>query len=471
MAYVCSRRSISPLQAEKIRSILTFIPKAENTKYGTPGQPINFWLTETCKNANQEEELFIRLPFLFAAAFFRICPNLDLHYPAHPVTFTGTLRPDQVPIIETAWQHLQDKGTTTLGLPPGKGKTVLGTKLACFPPVRGLRAIVVHRDVLLTQWLSTITNNTDAKVWIVGEKEPATYSFIICLGNRWRDIPPATRAAVGFLIIDEAHCFCTPGFVEALLAFTPQYIVVETATLQRSDGMHSMIQAMVGTHGVFEQAQLSFLVYRVSTGIVPQRSFDERGRLEWSKILSSTIYAPGRDQLILQLVKFFPQKSILVLTGLREHALALHALFLANSVTSDCLCGKKNSYAEAHVLVGTISKIGTGFDQGSACATFSGKRFNLLILASTIKKTSLLTQNVGRVFRCENPLIFHLSDADPIYTRHWREARKWYTERGATIRDLKVPLPSLAPEQLEEQIVQHLGQQLPTTLREDSCRE
>ena len=100
---------------------------------------------------------------------------------------------------------------------------------------------------------------------------------------------------------------------------------------------------------------------------------------------------------------------------------------------TEVLCGKKKSYIESKVLIGTMSKIGTGFDQSSACENYSGKRFNLLILTSSIKKESMLEQNVGRVFRDSNPIVYHLVDNDPIIISHWYIARKWYIKNGGII--------------------------------------
>ena len=47
------------------------------------------------------------------------------------------------------------------------------------------------------------------------------------------EIPQNIRDQVGFLIIDEAHKYCTSSSIPCLLAFHPKYILVISDTLER----------------------------------------------------------------------------------------------------------------------------------------------------------------------------------------------------------------------------------------------
>ncbi len=108
---------------------------------------------------------------------------------------------------------------------PGFGKTILGASLASR--VKLMTVILVHREILTVQWKKTFEDFTTAKVWIVGEKNPPSEcDVIICMDTRWHLIPKFMKDACGFLIIDEAHAFCTPTHVGCLLAFHPKYMIL-----------------------------------------------------------------------------------------------------------------------------------------------------------------------------------------------------------------------------------------------------
>jgi len=112
----------------------------------------------------------------------------------------------------------------------------------------------------------------------------------------------------------------------------------------------------------------------------------------------------------------------------------------------DSMAGTKSTYSDSRILVGTISKIGTGFDEKTACPNFNGVRINMLILCTSIKKASLLEQSIGRVFRAEMPVVIDLVDDNPILKRHWKERQKWYISRNGTIKTIKM-IPQVNQEQ------------------------
>jgi len=427
MAYAVKRSSVSGEIANSIRMMLCLQPEAQNNKYnrGNLPQPILFY---------KLEDDILDLPFLFAASLFQITPNLDISYPITKLEFTGTLREKQVEVEKESWEQLEKYGTTTLGLHPGFGKTILGANLSCKAKL--MTCILVHREILTTQWKKTFEDVTNAKVWIVGEKHPPPIcDVIICMDTRWNTIPKYMRDAIGFLIIDEAHAFCTPSHLGCLLAFHPKYIVIESASLLRDDGMHTMIYAMAGVHGVFRDINKPFSVMKIITNTKPERKINKQGGVDWHTLVSSTLLNPRRQDIILNLITSNLDRKILVLTSLVEHAQIIHDGLCEKKIKCDYLCGNKKTYQDATVLTGTISKIGTGFDQANFCATYSGDPFNLLILVCSLKKYSMLVQNVGRAFRSDFPTVMHLVDDDDIYRNHWVKAKKWYQMHGGIITE------------------------------------
>lgn len=432
MAYAISCLNLTPAHLETIQNMLTLKPEISYNKYAkeSPPEPIIFYYIR---------ESMLYLPYLFASSLFQIIPNLNNDFLNTNLTFTGTLRPTQVTVEAEAWGQLQRIGTTTLGLFPGFGKTILGASLAARAHL--LTVILVHREILTIQWKKTFEDVTNAKVWIVGEPHPPeTCTVIICMDTRCDAIPKEVRDQVGFLIIDEAHAFCTPSHVACLLTFQPKYIVVESATLERDDGMETMIYAMCGTHGVFREFNTPFNIVKILTNTKPIRKLNRMREIDYIALRANTLFDARRNQIILELTARNLNCKILILTALVDHAEYLHQALVQRGIKSDCLCGTKKGYQDATVLVGTVSKIGTGFDQANFCPTYDGRPFDLLILVTSLRKTSALVQNVGRLFRSKTvPTLYHLVDNDDIFKNHWNKCRKWYLKHGGVITEHDIP--------------------------------
>jgi hypothetical protein len=431
MACLIKRSTISPTAADAIRTMLCLQPESPNSKYnrGKVPEPIIFYHVE---GEN------VHLPYLFAASLFQITPNIDHPFAISNYTFTGTLRENQIGVEIEAWNQLEKYGTSTLGLYPGFGKTILGAKLGSRAGL--LTLVLVHREILTVQWKKSFQDVTNARVWIVGEKDPPPVcDVVICMDTRWNLLTKEFRDAVGFLIIDEAHCFCTPSRVGCLLAFHPKYILIESGSLERDDNMHSMIYAIAGSHGVYRESTKPFQVMKIMTNTKPIRKMNRMGGVDYISLVQNTLMDQRRNQIIINLAVANTNFKILILTSLVEHAVLLNEALLQRGVSSDCLCGTRKGYKDASVLVGTVSKIGTGFDQANFCQTYDGRPFDLLILACSLKKYSMLIQNVGRVFRAESPTVMHLVDNDDIFKSHWYKARKWYLTRGGVITEHHIP--------------------------------
>ena len=431
MAYAVNRSSISLTHSETIRCMLCLQPDVSYNRYNRDAAPppILFYSIDNG---------VLHLPYLFAASLLQITPNMDIPFPVMTLEFTGTLRENQVEVETVAWNQLETYGTSTLGLYPGFGKTILGAKLMSRSKLLGV--VLVHREILTVQWKKTFEDFTNAKVWVVGEKEPPPIcDVIICMDTRWLLISKEVRDAVGFLIIDEAHAFCTPTHIGCLLGFHPKYILAESASLLRDDGMHSMIYALCGDHGVFRETNKPFNVMKIITNTKPLRKQNRMGGVDWSALVASTLMNERRNQIIFNQIMSNLNFKILVLTSLVDHALLIHAGLIQRGVSCDYLCSTKKTYQDATVLTGTISKIGTGFDQANFCQTYSGQPFNLLILVCSLKKYSMLVQNIGRCFRSECPTIMHFVDQDDIYNSHWSKAKKWYIMHGGTITEFNIP--------------------------------
>lgn len=431
MAYARSRSAITDEQAKLISEMLQITPKQQFNKYGNLPQedPVQFYIIK---------DGIVHLPYLFAASLFKIIPNNDIVYPSMPKQFTGTLRDYQIPLVTDAHKQLQNYGTTTLAVAPGSGKTIMGANLDCQ---LGLFSVVlVHREILCNQWKKTYIDNTNAKVWIVGESNPPpSCDVIICMDTRWAQIPEAYRNNIGLLIIDEAHAFCTRSRVNCLLAFHPKYIIIETASLERDDEMHNMMYAIAGKHGIYRELQDPFYVMKIMTNTQPELKQNKMGGTDWAALTKDILMNERRNRIILGLVTSNLNRKILILTLLKEHAEYLYNKLVQLRVPCDRLYGTRKSYNDATVLVGTVSKIGTGFDPANSCATYDGRPFDQLILCLPMKKYGMLVQNIGRLFRAKCPTLQVLVDNNSIINAHWAVTKRWCIARGGMLSEYNIP--------------------------------
>lgn len=421
---------LSKEQKEKIVEYLTIKPVenyfAKNNRFyrEEEDKTILFFIID-------KEKGIIMIPKNVASMILK--ENITLKYNKTDLRFTGKLRDYQIPVLDNATKMLNEKKGVTLGLYPGFGKTVLGAAMACDKKL--LTVVLVHREILLTQWEETFKKNTNALIWVVGNKIPNECNVIICMDTRYHHIPEELVNETGFLIIDEAHCFCTSSRINCLLYFKPEYVLIETATLERDDGMHVMMENIAGTARINIEPSKIFDVYKVYTGITPIRKKNKSGNTDWTSLNKSLLLNDERnDMLTKAIINVHKQKEkILVLTSLVEHANTLKLLIEKNNIQCDTLCGTKKTYNDSGILIGTIPKIGTGFDPATFCKSFDGVHYSVLFLVSSIKKLSVLVQCVGRVLRSDRPTIFHLVDNDSIIESHWKKCFTWYKTRNANI--------------------------------------
>lgn len=375
---------------------------------------------------------YIYIPYFFSIAIFNKNINFDLSFRERKFEFTGRLFEHQVEIINQAVSHLNQYGTTNLNVFCGAGKSALATYLSCEKKLKTI--VLVTREILLTQWETTFGEFSTAKTQIVTNKTTNFHSdVLLCMDTRVNFIPEEIRKDIGMVIYDECHTFCTRNRVNALLAFQPRYVVALSATPKREDGLDKMIQMITGLHNISKISTKPIVVVKYMTGFKPEVTKTSRGT-DWTKLLTTICEEPTRNQQIVDLVNQLVGRKILILSDRAEHVRMLFDLLSKEGKRVDTLFGKKKSYNDSDVLIGTTSKIGTGLDEKTACEDFNGIRINTVILCTSIKNLAKLEQNVGRGLRCpDTPLIIHLVDDNPTIKSHWRQAEKWYISRNGKI--------------------------------------
>lgn len=438
--------SLGPEEKQKFQKDLVFTPivKQRRGKRGWCHAPAT---KEPIIGFKVQNDL-IRMPMAYGKKNYpkRIIPNLS--HVSCPIRFTGKLYDSQVPFANDGVTALQKNGHIILALYTGAGKTVVSAYLATYDP--GLTLILCASTTLLPQWKNTFNLFTDAEVWVVGETPPRAANVIICMDTRFEKLPIEYLMKIKMVIIDEADCFPTPTRFPCFLNLEPKYIIAATATPHRTDGMFTAMEAICGKEKIVKISTKPFSVMKYETGIDVQIVKNKQGTPDWAKLTRSLCENEARNKLIIEIVTMNLAQGfkILILTWRSDHVTFLKKTIALMNISVDQMSKNKKSYHDSDVLIGTIGKLGRGFDEKASCSDFNGIRLDLLLLVGSMRSITLLEQVAGRVFRAQFPNIIHFCDANHISSGHWNAASPWYISRKGIVSFGRSPLVIGAKEQV-----------------------
>lgn len=454
---------LSDAQKKIIREKLYFQPKKTNFAVNKficeEKEPILFYWIDKPNNE-------IVLPYTFANVLLGTHINSSLTYPLSKFVFTGKLRDYQIPIAEEALKQLMATGTTLLNLGTGLGKSALSAYLAS--QLDGMTLVLTNRETIQKGWYETFMDNTNAGVWLVDSKMriPERCNVILTMDGKFEKIPWEIRKMVAVFVIDEMHMFMTASQVPVLLGVCPKYVIACSATPTRSDNMERMWYSIGGTHCVEVKNTKKFTVYKFMTGIKTELEKNKMGTVDFSKLTASLANNPLRNAFIVDLIEKNRQHKIMLLSWSKAHIKLLYDALSSRGVRVDYLSGTKSSYIDSQVLLGTISKVSTGFDSKNVAINFDGMAISMLILVGSTKSFNLHQQSIGRAFRSDSPTIIDVVDADRISLSHWNARRKNYEEMNCDIFEVKMHKKTNEQESNEPDIAQMHQQRLDKLNRE-----
>ena len=385
---------------------------------------------------------YVRVPYNFGISLLGYNPQINVwkdHY-RYPLKFIGQLRDYQQEICVEAGKHLNNHCSTILNVFASAGKTIMATYLATKCDY--LRLIVYPGVDLGKQWRKTIqdftfctsTNNGPARVWMVGDKPPTEpVDFVLCPITRIEKIDPRFLSMIGMVIIDEFHLMYTQIRIRELLKISPKYIIGCTATLGEKK---EIAHLMCGPEYVFMKSTKPFTVYKFYTGITMEEKENKSGTLDWTDYVKKQVTNPIRNEQTLGLCVTNPQKKICIMGWREEHINGLATKLRDLGENVDTMTGSKREYKNSRILCGTISKIGTGFDEANACEDYDGTRIDLLIMVGTMNNEVLIEQTAGHCFRANFPSIIYLIDNNKVAHKHWSVAEEWFVSRNGTVKEI-----------------------------------
>lgn len=350
--------------------------------------------------------------------------------------FIGSLRNEQKNCRDQALTSLQSHKSVMLSCYTGFGKTVTAINMASKIKLKTF--IVVPKKPLLGQWESEIKKFIpNSNVMVL---EPSKIKLIdptnapdFCIINACNihKVDKDLLKIYGFVIVDEAHLCLTEKLSENLLYLTPRYLLGITATPYREDDYNALFNLFFGEEKVKYTLNKKHTVYKVKTGFTPngdkylRMGQNYKTKVDWNSILDEQSKDEKRNKLIIDIVRNFKDRVFLILVKRVEHGQYIRSVLenLGEKVTS--LLGKEQEFdKEARVLIGTNSKIGTGFDH---------PRLDTLLAAADM--VSYYIQFIGRVMRRKDvePVIFDLVDNHHTLKKHFEKRSKVYLKHGGEI--------------------------------------
>lgn len=350
-------------------------------------------------------------------------------------TFHGKLKKDQ----NLAYKTIIGNNFGILSAPTAFGKTVLATKVMSKRKVSTL--ILVHRKQLAEQWKEKIKEflNIDSGIIGGGKNRPTEIIDIAIMQSLTKkDDIEEFLSHYGQLIVDECHHLAAYKFEQIAKFFRGKYVLGLTATYERKDGHHPIIQMQCGE-----------IVYQVKpikksfSNIVKTcfTDFDyiyDSQNIDINDIYQAIVNNENRNkQIIEDILKANKEnRSCIVLSERVEHIEILSTFLTTKIKNLFVITGnmknkdikiilqkiKEVPQNENIVILSTGKYIGEGFDEA---------RLDTLFLIMPISWKGTLIQYAGRLNRDyegkKEAIIYDYADIKvPVLEKMYKKRLKGY---------------------------------------------
>lgn len=383
---------------------------------------------------------FLIVPFYFGIMFgmkFGL-PIISNRYryveevPRINITSTLSFINDQEAVANEALWALQKHRGVLLQLHTGYGKTAVSTYL--IKVISMVTMVVVHRDFLQGQFKKTIETYSNAKVCLIpGDKPDLTADIYVVMISSIHKVPLEVFARIGFIIVDEAHCYATKIRAHALMNIDTRYMVFLTAT---PDRIGEISKAFVGEHVIARKFKRPFDVHIIHTNIDPvveSRWILGKERMDFDKYRKSLMNSEELNKYITYSVVRNQGRKILILTYEKKHVDLLAERITNQGITVAKFYGNQSAYTDAPVLISNCSKISIGFDQATTALEYNGIKIDLLYQLVTYRDPTPIEQSIGRVLRAEAPSVIYFTNNASVSNSHYGVLKKWLKSMPATI--------------------------------------
>ena len=342
------------------------------------------------------------------------------------ISFNGSLRKEQEPIIDLYKKACSEKGGGLISLKCGGGKTVLA--LYIISMLKKKTIVVVHKDFLMTQWRDRITqflpNARIGKIQqntIDIENKDIVLAMVQSLSQKEYD--PSVFSSFGLAVFDECHHLGAEVFSKSMAKVASKYMLGLSATPDRKDGLRKVFEWFIGpmVYSSKKDVNKDFIETRIYEYDNDDITYNKL-ELGYNKkpcmprMINNISDCIHRNNFINELVKteYLTGRKILILGDRREYLNRTEKWIKDNidpNIVGQYVGGMKpaelRDSQEKDIILGTYSMASEGMDI---------PKLNTIFLASP---KSDVVQSVGRILREKadvrkfHPLVIDFIDIHP----------------------------------------------------------
>ena len=308
--FVVKKKSLSHSQEATIRKELTVSPFQINGFSNVPPPKFTLFLENHSK---------YYLPRFYGVRMFGAPQTnyLSNHGVNIDVSFHGSLRSHQIPIVDKMISALHSNGGGILNLRCGLGKTILAINIISRMKKKTL--IVVHKEFLMNQWLERLKEFLpNAKVGIIQQKKVQVQDCDVVIGMlqslAMRNYDDSVFETFGFCVIDECHHISSEVFSRSLPKISTTYMLGLSATLDRKDGLRKVFEwylgpPIVSISKIDNVGEVRVCIVPVTDAKYQQTCLNISGQVNFPKIINSVVQSPKRMKVVLEWMKFLPRTN------------------------------------------------------------------------------------------------------------------------------------------------------------------
>jgi superfamily II DNA or RNA helicase len=432
--YTILKNELSVTQQINLKELLMVKPYV-------PGSPVQ---VQNTFPAYRESDKKIYVPRYFGEEIFgpakeiKITEGTDIN-----LEFQGTLRENQVPVVNKYLNHVNTGGGGLLELPCGFGKTSIS--LHIISRLKKKTLVIVHKEFLMNQWIERIQQFLPtAKIGkIQGQVIDIDGKDIVLAmlqSLSMKDYPSSLFDSFGFTIIDEVHHISSEVFSCALFKLVTKYMLGLSATMNRKDGTTKVFKMFLGEvvykqeRSKDEEVIVRGITYQIDDAEYNELELDFRGQTAASKMLSKICTYNRRSEFILKVLQDMiaenPKQQIMVIASYKNILNYFYeAINFRNIATVGYYVGGmkeaalKNSETKQIVLA-TFSMAAEGLDIKSLTTLFM------------VTPMTNIEQSVGRILRQKHEfaaVVVDLIDTHDNFQRQWSKRKAFYKKQNYKI--------------------------------------
>jgi superfamily II DNA or RNA helicase len=418
-----------------------FIKDQLTVKPYVPGSPVQL---QKSFPAYRESDKKLYVPRYYGEELFgpaktiKITEGDDIN-----LTFEGSLRDYQTPIINKYLDHVSSGGGGLLELFCGWGKS--DATLYVIGQLKKKALIIVHKEFLMNQWIERICKYyPTARIGKIQGQVIDIEGKDIVLGMlqslSMKDYPSSIFDSFGLTIIDEVHHISSEVFSCALFKLVTKYMLGLSATMNRSDGTSNVFKMFLGPvvykqeRSKDEKVIVRGITFQTNDEEYNELLLDFRGKPASSKMLSKICAYNRRTEFILNVLKDMllenSKQQIMIIASYKN---ILQYIFDAinhrNIATVGYYVGGmkevalKNSESKQIVLA-TFAMASEGLDI---------KSLSTLFMVTPMTK---IEQSVGRILRQKhefNPVVVDIIDTHANFQRQWLKRKAFFKSQNYKI--------------------------------------